>query len=538
MTGKKQNYTLPIIVMFFLFAMISFVTGFQNPFGVILKAQLGLSNFQSQLGAAANFIAYAIMGIPAGILLQKKGYKFSAISAVLVGFVGVAIMFLSSLNGLSQNAIFTIYLIGALVAGFSMCMLNTVVNPMLNTLGGGGKKGNQLIQFGGTCNSLAATICPIFVGILIGNVSKETSLIDARPALYVAAAVFALAFIVLALAKLPEPILDELKKNKENGVEVKKPSLAGTFGFSHFVLGAVAIFLYIGLEIGIPQIANVFMTAQTEQQAKEVVEKYELSQAMPAIADASMDMPKPSTSTDDAMAALENNPSAFDQASEALADPSAVGMEEATIDPKLAAQVADEKKITAEEYEAAKKVLSGEIKPGVGLDAVIAGALCGMYWFMMLIGRLLGGIVGGKISSRAMLTTVASVAILLLCLGIFFDPDTRMNIPGITSGDGGIKFEMVEAPINVLFFVLCGLCTSVMWGGIFNLAVEGLGKYTAVASGFFMVMVCGGGIILPIQAAIADSCGYLASYWVLVACAAYLLFYALIGSKVKKVAED
>lgn len=540
MTGKKQNYTLPIIVMFFLFAMISFVTGFQNPFGVILKAQLGLSNFQSQLGAAANFIAYAIMGIPAGILLQKKGYKFSAISAVLVGFLGVAIMFLSSLDGLSQNAIFTIYLIGALVAGFSMCMLNTVVNPMLNTLGGGGKKGNQLIQFGGTCNSLAATICPIFVGILIGNVSKETSLIDARPALYVAAAVFALAFIVLALAKLPEPILDELKKNKESGVEVKKPSLGGALGFSHFVLGAVAIFLYIGVEIGIPQIANVFMTAQTEEQAQEIVKQYELNQAIQvAASDATMEMPQPSTTTDDAMNTIEENlATAFDQASEAMPDPSAVGMEEANEDPALAAKAASQKEISADEYEAAKKIISGEIKPGIGLDAVIAGALVGMYWFMMLIGRLLGGIIGGKISSRAMLSTVASIAILLLCLGIFFNPETRMNIPGITSGDGGIRFEMVEAPINVLFFVLCGLCTSVMWGGIFNLAVEGLGKYTAVASGFFMVMVCGGGIILPIQAAIADSCGYLASYWVLVVCAAYLLFYALIGSKVKKVAED
>lgn len=272
---RKPNYTLPIVVMFFLFAMISFVTGFQNPFGVILKAQLGLSNFQSQLGAAANFIAYAIMGIPAGILLQRKGYKFSAISAVLVGLVGVVIMFLSSLVE-GQQLIFTIYLIGALVAGFSMCMLNTVVNPMLNTLGGGGKTGNQLIQFGGTLNSLAATICPIFVGILIGNVSKETSLIDAQPALYVAGGVFLLAFVVLALAKLPEPILDEIKANKAAGkAAAAAPSLGGALGFRHFVLGAIAIFLYIGIEIGIPQIANVYMTAQTTEQAQETIRLYE-----------------------------------------------------------------------------------------------------------------------------------------------------------------------------------------------------------------------------------------------------------------------
>ncbi|MDE5913023.1 MAG: MFS transporter, partial [Muribaculaceae bacterium] len=277
---RKPNYTLPIIVMFFLFAMISFVTGFQNPFGVILKAQLGLNNFQSQLGAAANFIAYAIMGIPAGILLQKKGYKFSAISAVLVGLVGVVIMFASSYVE-SNDACFAVYLIGALVAGFSMCMLNTVVNPMLNTLGGGGNKGNQLIQFGGTLNSLAATICPIFVGILIGNVTKETSLIDARPALYVAGGVFILAFIVLGLAKLPEPILDELKARKAKGDNADKstPTLSGALGFRHFVLGAVAIFLYIGLEIGIPQISNVLKTAQTVEQAQQTMQRFEAHKA-------------------------------------------------------------------------------------------------------------------------------------------------------------------------------------------------------------------------------------------------------------------
>ena len=91
-----------------------------------------------------------------------------------------------------------------------------------------------------------------------------------------------------------------------------------------------------------------------------------------------------------------------------------------------------------------------------------------------------------------------------------------------------------EVPLNVFCFVLCGLCTSVMWGGIFNLAAEGLGKYTALASGFFMVMVCGGGILPLIQGAVADVAGYIASYWVLFAAVGYLLFYALVGSKVNK----
>jgi FHS family L-fucose permease-like MFS transporter len=70
-----------------------------------------------------------------------------------------------------------------------------------------------------------------------------------------------------------------------------------------------------------------------------------------------------------------------------------------------------------------------------------------------------------------------------------------------------------------------------MWGSIFNLAVEGLGKYTATASGIFMTLVCGGGIIPFVQNAIADKVGSIPSYWLIVACLGYLVFYALVGYK-------
>jgi len=402
--------------MFFLFAMISFVTGFQNPFGVILKEQLGLSALQSQLGNAANFIAYAFMGIPAGMILQRKGYKFSALAAVLVGLIGVSFMFLSSTFE-AENTIFAIYLTGAFIAGFSMCMLNTVVNPMLNTLGGGGKTGNQLLQFGGATNSLAATICPVLVGYLMGGSLKGLSLVNARPALYVAMGIFALALVVLLLSKLPEPILDELKKG---GKKVAKPTLGGALKFRHYVGGVIAIFLYVGIEVGIPNMANLYMTND------------------------------------------------------------------------------------------------------LNMDTTVAGSLVGAYWFLMLVGRLAGGALGGVMSSKTMLTAVSSIALLLLLGAIFLDPATEVTVP----------FIGAKAPINILLLVICGLCTSVMWGGIFNLAVEGLGKYTAVASGFFMVMVCGGGILPLIQGAVADASSYLTSYWVLFAATAYLLYYALIGSRV------
>jgi len=75
MTTKKKSYALPIIMMIALFGMISFVTNLAAPMGQVLKEQFGVSNFQGLLGNAANFIAYAVMGIPGGMMLQRIGYK-------------------------------------------------------------------------------------------------------------------------------------------------------------------------------------------------------------------------------------------------------------------------------------------------------------------------------------------------------------------------------------------------------------------------------------------------------------------------------
>ena len=433
MTKEQQqgkSYLIPILMMIALFAMISFVTGLQNPMGVIVKNQFGASNAMSQLGTLANFIAYFFMGLPAGMLLTKLGYKKTALIAVAVGFIGVGIQFISG-----EAESFAVFLIGAFVSGFSMCMLNAVVNPMLNTLGGGGKTGNQLIQLGGSVNSLSATIVPVLVGYLIGNIS-QASISNANPALFIAMGIFALVFVVLFLMKLPEPHSGADSQLSGSMVDnIKK-----TLKFRHFTLGAIAIFMYVGIEVGIPNFINLFMT-------------------------------------------------------------SAVGEE-----------------------------------GGLGMDPSVAGSVVGTYWFLMLIGRLfIGTFLGGKISSKAMLTFFSILGLVFVTLAIFMNPaNDGISMPVFQSD---ISFGMVAVPMNVFFLVLCGLCTSVMWGGIFNLAVEKLGKYTAMASGIFMVMVCGGGVIPYIQGLVADQTSFLTSYWVLFAALVYLLFYALVGSKVS-IPED
>ena len=70
-----------------------------------------------------------------------------------------------------------------------------------------------------------------------------------------------------------------------------------------------------------------------------------------------------------------------------------------------------------------------------------------------------------------------------------------------------------------------------MWGGIFNLSVEGLGKYTEAASGIFMMMVVGGGIMPTLQDIFAKSTDSITSYWIQVGMVAYILFFAAIGCK-------
>ena len=416
MNNKKGN-VLAIGIMFFLFAMISFVTGLQNPMGIIAKAQFGATNLMSQLGNAANFIAYAFLGLPAGFLLKAKGYKFTALVAVAVGFVGVGISYLS---GVLES--FPVYLLGAFVSGFSMCMLNTVVNPMLNTLGGGGNKGNQLIQLGGSINSLSATIVPVLAGYLIGEVTEKTQVADVNPALFTAMGIFALAFVIIVLSYIPEPELEAAAAAGEQKKEGTLDSIKGALSHKNLVFGIIAIFLYVGIEVGIPNVANLYMTS------------------------------------------------------------------------------AD----------------------GLGMATAVAGSLVGAYWFLMLVGRLVGGAVGAKVSSKTMMVTVSSAAILFILLGIFLPK-------GLT-----VSLLDTQVPVAIIFFILCGLCTSVMWGAIFNLAVEGLGKYTSIASGLFMVMVCGGGILPLVQGAVADAAGYINSYWVLVAALGYMLWFALFGSKMTK----
>ena len=410
--------------MIALFAMIAFVTNLCSPMANIIKAQGEISEVLAQIGNYGNFVAYLLMGIPAGMLISKVGYKKTALIGLTVGIVGILVQWSSSLLNAQENLglVFGVYLLGAFITGFCMCILNCVVNPMLNLLGGGGNAGNQLIQTGGVFNSLAAVAVYIIMGALIGEVTSETKIADATPALMIALAIFVVAFITILFTKIDEP----------EQAPVDMSLVKGALKYRHFVLGIIGIFVYMGIEVGTPTYVNMYLVNT----------------------------------------------------------------------------------------------------PELGINAATAGLIVAVYWALMMVGRFVGASIGSKVSSRAMITTVSSATLVLVLFGMFAPTDVTVSVPGIDWANLSVIWAQV--PVGIFAFLLVGLCSSVMWGGIFNMAVEGLGKYTAVASGIFMTMVFGCAVMLAIQAQVAEMTDYMTSYWVVVFCAVYLLFYALIGSKVKK----
>ena len=419
-TKQNKSNVVAIITMFFMFAMISFVTNMAAPFGNIWKTHY---EWSGMLGNLMNFAAYLIMGIPAGKLLIKIGYKRTALIALLVGFIGIAVQFSSSYLPVGLMAL-VVYLLGAFICGFCVCMLNTVVNPMLNTLGGGGNKGNQLIQTGGALNSLSGTLTPLLAGAMIGTITKQTAMSQVRPLLTIALVVFAVSFLIMYLVAIPEPATSRSKIDPNDKYSA--------WSFRHLVLGVIAIFFYVGIEVGIPGELNFYLSSP---------------------------------------------------------DANGAGLGEGA--------------------------------------AIIGGAIAAVYWLLMLVGRLTSSALSSKVSPKAQLTFVSSLAILLCAVAIFLPSAIQISMPGFANG----HFTMMQVPMCALFLVLCGLCTSLMWGAIFNLAVEGLGKYTEQASGIFMMMVVGGGIMPFCQDWIARNLGYMNSYWLVIAMLAFILYYALWGSK-------
>ena len=403
---------LTLSVMMGLLFMIGFVCMFTGPLAAVVKNQFGASNALSQFGTSATFLAFLFAGVPTGLLLKRRGYRLTALSAVSVGFAGVSLQIVASFV-----ASFAVYVAGTFVSGLSLCMMGAVATPLINTMGGGGKGGNRLVQIAYAVNSVGGMSSPLILGCLIGDDVAKSNVLDALPVQVAALAFFVFAFAVLFRATVPEPHL-------EPGAGVPWGDFAALFRCRHFALGALAMFLFEPVECGICNMVNLYLTAE----------------GTPAYA-----------------------------------------------------------------------------------GAVAAGAAVSAYCALMMVGRFAGGLVGNRVSPRMMLGVASAVSIALLVAAALV-PFVKVPIP----------FASVSLPLGAVLMVACGSCISIMFGGIFNLATEGLGRLVPVASGVTMFLVSGGAL-LAVVGLVTDRFGILSSCWVFAGLLAYVFFFAVRGSRLDDV---
>lgn len=418
---SKSGKFIAIATMFALYAMCGFVTYLAAPAGRIWEGAPGIagSTTLGMMGNMMNFAAYLFMGYPLGMILQKFGYKMTALLATGSGALGILVQMASGYIDLGViggvPSAWIIYLVGAFISGASNCLLNGVICPMLNQIVGGGNKGNQLNLAGGAFQGIFQGAAPIVLGSIVGEVTKDTKFSEVTGVLLAAALIFIAATVVISFLPLMNPV------ERAKGVVYERSALA----FRHCLLGVIGIFLYMGVEAGIP---------------------------------------------------------------------------------------------------AAMLQVKGMLSCSGDTAAKVAGTLAGAVFITMLCGRFLGAIFGGKVSPRAMLLSTAGLGLLLVIAGV------ALIASGITM-PVKIGGESINIPVGAFCFVAIGFCTSVMWSVIFNLSTEGLGKYTEQASGLFMTMVVGGGILPLVQSYICDKVNFTISFIVPALCLAYLFIYAACFTK-------
>lgn len=403
----QPKVIFPLMVL--LFFSIAFITGLNNPFSKVIQEQFSLSNFQSQFGALSFFVAYFFLGVPSSILVEHLGYKRATQTALLVALLSLSLVLLGGNAGYIW-----LYLLGMFLLGCAITVLQVVVNPVI-VAAGDEQKANARMNLGGAASSLGATLAPIIVGFIIGNVASLDSLAvaDVNPLLYCIMTIILAVFIIVSFIPFPDLNLAGGNKEKIN----LRPLLN-----AQFLFGILAIFVYVGLEVATPNITNLFMINE------------------------------------------------------------------------------------------------------LAVDAATAGAVVGTYWLLMFAGRLVGVAVGTGINSRVQLIFVSAIALMLYVFSILLPLSWTVTIPAV---DSHFKVIMTTLPVSVVMLVLVGFFESVMWTCIFILATHGMGKNTNLASGVFMMMVCGGGIIPALQGRLADTFSFTGSYTVGVVCLSVILLYAI-----------
>lgn len=257
-TGTKQKSTLnPIIIIGSLFFIFGFVTWLNSVLIPYLKIACELNNFESYLVAFAFYIAYFVMAIPSAWVLKLTGFKKGMSVGLFVMAIGALIFIPAALT-----RTYAFFLLGLFVQGTGLAILQTASNPYI-TIIGPQESAARRISIMGICNKLAGAIAPIILGaITLKNADELTTRLvtmsetqkavelDALAERVILPYIFIIAVLVilsilLYFSKLPEVDTDK----EDDAVSIANTKKSSVFQFPHLLLGVLAIFLYVGVEV-------------------------------------------------------------------------------------------------------------------------------------------------------------------------------------------------------------------------------------------------------------------------------------------------
>lgn len=247
--SQKQtpNYTFALIVVFIVCFLIGFVTTMNNSMIDFCSKAFNLNAQQGQLVNTAFYGAY-LFAIPFSLLMSKIGYKGTMILGLTVVGLGFVVNSLGIDSAIASGAdnVYTIFLASMCLVAMGVVMLQNVANPYVMVLGSP-EKGAFRMTLSQALNSVATTVAPMFITSVI--IAGKTPAPEYVPAPFMGLGIFTLIIgAILVVLKLPK--IDEGKQAEEAGE--KREYKSSVFKYTHVWLGALAIFMYMGVEIGVP----------------------------------------------------------------------------------------------------------------------------------------------------------------------------------------------------------------------------------------------------------------------------------------------
>lgn len=424
MTSQQKSYVLPMIIigaLFFIFGFVTWVNGTLIPY-LKIACQLE-SDFQSYLVATAFFIAYGVMAIPSSFVLKKTGYKKGMAIGLFIMAIG-AILFVPA----AQSRDYNLFLVGLFIIGTGLALLQTASNPYVSIIGPIESAATR-ISIMGICNKFAGILAGLIFGYIalkdadavqqnlltMDAAARDAQLDELASRVIVPYLIISGVLVVLAIAIIFSGLPDIKDDGSEEGGDTSlSASKTSVFQFPHLMLGILAIFLYVGVEV----------------MAGDTIISYGTS---------------------------------------------------------------------------------------LGIEMNTARFLSQLTLAFMLIGYIIGIFTIPKYMSQSYALRLSAI------LGVIFT----------------IGAVVTDGFVSVTFIAMLGLANALMWPAIFPLAIDGLGRFTKIASGLLVMAISGGAVLPLIYGKLLEAWGPREAYIMMVPCYLYILYFSVSGyraGKVKKVA--